>query len=59
MQQNIANIYAHLQDDISREVFSNRLLYNLTQDKRYLFNIVKSSCVFDKICEILRKIERR
>lgn len=59
MQQNIANIYAHLQDDISREVFSNRLLYNLTQDKRYLFNIVKSSCVFDKICEILRKIEKK
>lgn len=53
MQQIISFIYNHLQDNKSKNIFSNRLLYSLTNDRLYLNNIIKDSCVFDKICEIL------
>ena len=40
MRQIINKIYAHLEDEQSREIFSNRLLYTLTNDYKYIRNIV-------------------
>ena len=33
-------IYSRLQDDISRMIYSNRMLYNLTKDKQFLFRVI-------------------
>lgn len=40
MINRIRNIYKHLQDEKSKFVFSNRLLYSLTGDYRYIREIV-------------------
>lgn len=39
--QIIRRIYGKLQDDVSKEIFANRLMYSLTGDKRYIGNIVR------------------
>lgn len=46
-----SNIYSQLQDDLSREIFSNRLLYSLTGDRSYLNNVIRKSCVYEKILQ--------
>ena len=38
----IKNIYSHLQDDISRQLFENRLLYALTGDEAYINRLIAS-----------------
>ena len=38
--KDIENIYSHIQNDYSREIFSNRLLYSLTNDKRYIHTVI-------------------
>lgn len=39
----IESIYRHFQDDYSKEVYANRLLYSLTNDGKYILNIVKTT----------------
>ena len=36
------NIYEHLADDISCDIYSNRLRYNMTGDKKYLNEIINN-----------------
>lgn len=39
----IQEIYAHLNDDLSKRLFVNRLMYSLTKDCKYISDIVKSN----------------
>lgn len=39
----VGNIYGKLQDEQSRYIFSNRLLYSLTNDERYIQNVIYDS----------------
>ena len=41
MLESTKKIYEHLQDDISRRIYSNRVLYNLTSDDYFLRNVFK------------------
>lgn len=50
MINSIRNIYEHLQDDISRKIFISRLIYNLTDDIRYLREILEE---MNKIYDVL------
>lgn len=36
----IRNIYSRLSDDISRDIFEKRLLYSISDDVRYIQNII-------------------
>lgn len=36
------NIYEHLADNISCDIYSNGLRYNMTGDKKYLNEIIKN-----------------
>ncbi|WP_019552563.1 FkbM family methyltransferase [Propionispira raffinosivorans] len=38
----IGSTYAKMQDNISRELYANRLLYNLTGDRKYMSKIFKN-----------------
>ena len=40
-QENIVNVYNHIQDSYSKVMYENRLLYSLTGDKRHLMNVIK------------------
>lgn len=58
MQQIIRNIYAHLGDDESKEIYVNRLLFSLTGDRNYIIRIIQNTELYQNICEIL-KTDRR
>lgn len=59
MIQKIRDIYAHLGDDESREIFEKRLLYSLTGDRRYIVEIVKNTVLYQKVCNILLQDKHR
>lgn len=40
IMKRLEKIYRRLQDDVSQEIFCNRLLYNMTSKKEYLENII-------------------
>ena len=37
----IRNIYEHMGDEYSKDMFVNRLLYSLTGDNRYIKKVIK------------------
>ena len=39
----IKKIYDSLGDDLSKEIFTNRFLYSITQDSRYIFKIISTT----------------
>ncbi len=39
--ENIKTIYEKLMDDTSKEIFANRMMYSLTEDHKYIANVVK------------------
>ncbi|MDR2584074.1 MAG: FkbM family methyltransferase, partial [Fibromonadaceae bacterium] len=43
MKEKIREIYTHLADELSIYIFENRLLFSLTEDTKYISNIVISS----------------
>ncbi len=49
----IKRIYTHMEDDRSREIFTNRLLYSQTGDYKYIRNIVLETSVGKKISDLL------
>lgn len=59
MIQKIRNLYPHLGDDESREIFEKRLLYSLTGDRRYIIEIVKRTMLYQRVCDILRQDKHR
>lgn len=54
MRQNIKEIYGHLGDGTSREIYADRLLFSLTQDRRYMTNIIEKTALYQKLYQILR-----
>lgn len=54
MRQNIKEIYDHLGDGTSREIYADRLLFSLTQDRRYMTNIIEKTALYQKLYQILR-----
>lgn len=39
-QNRIRNIYGHLEDNLSKDIFSDRLMYSLTGDYKYIMELV-------------------
>lgn len=59
MQQKIKRIYEHLGDEESREIFGNRLLFSLTEDRKYIDRIVHNTELYQKVCGILSNDKRK
>jgi FkbM family methyltransferase len=59
-QKTIQQIYEHMEDDVSKQIFSNRLLYSLTGDFRYMLRVIEMTglkAAFDKKVEECRKVQ--
>lgn len=58
----MVNIYQHLQDEVSQKIFSNRLLYNITSEQKYLENIInvmiEHSKITTKLYSVLEKVKK-
>ncbi|MDE7431630.1 MAG: FkbM family methyltransferase [Lachnospiraceae bacterium] len=53
MCQIIKDIYGHLGDGASREIYADRLLFSLTGDRKYMTNIIKKTALYQRLHEIL------
>lgn len=42
VMEDIQLIYDKLADDISKEIFINRLAYNMTGDRKWIKNVIKA-----------------
>lgn len=51
--QKINDVYWHLGDELSKYIYSNRLLYSITGDMKYIRNVV---CTNNIGKEIYRKL---
>ncbi len=51
MLHQIQDIYRHLGDDRSKEIYADRLLFSLTGDKDYMLRIVKNTALYQNIYE--------
>ena len=40
--EKLKNIYAHLGDEISREIFKNRLMYSISEDNKWILENMRS-----------------
>ena len=38
--QTLENVYIHLADEKSKEIFKNMLLYNITKERKYIFEFI-------------------
>jgi hypothetical protein len=54
----IQTIYNLLGDDISRDIFANRLMYSLTQDVRYIRNVVCTRDIGKTIYGKMKNVEK-
>lgn len=54
VMEDIQLIYDKLADDISKEIFINRLAYNMTGDRKWIKNVIKAGGGYGK--EFLEKI---
>lgn len=59
MHQVIKDIYGHLGDDVSREIYADRLLFSMTGDRKYITNIIKKTTLYQKVFEILVNDRRK
>lgn len=51
----ICEIYKHLCDDESKRIFANRLLYSLTNDKTYIYEIIRNTMLYKEVDQLLNK----
>lgn len=51
MLHQIQEIYRHLGDERSKEIYTDRLLYSLTGDKKYMLRIVKNTALYQNVYE--------
>lgn len=58
MEQDIKNIYSHLGDEESRQIYADRLLFSLTGDRRYMTDIIRNTALYQKIHDILTNDRR-
>lgn len=60
MNQSICKlINSHLWDDVSKAVFANRVMFDMTEDKLYLNEIVKTSRIFRVIKEWMINLKEK
>lgn len=57
--QKIQEIYRHLGDDRSKEIYANRLLYSVTGDRRYMLRIVKDTALYQDVYEKILHDKRK
>lgn len=59
--QDVKAIYSRLQDDLSRTIFENRLMYNITGDGQYLKVILDATVLpeIQRMLDALREQEKR
>lgn len=58
MLQTVKNIYSHLGDEQSKEIYANRLLFSLTGDRSYIEKIILNTELYQNICKILTEDRR-
>ena len=58
MLQTVRNIYAHLGDEESKEIYANRLLFSLTGDRSYMTRIIKNTELYQNLRQILTEDKR-
>lgn len=51
MMRQIREIYGHLGDGISKDIYADRLLFSLTGDKSYMLHIVKNTALYQNVYE--------
>ena len=51
MIRQIREIYGHLGDGISKDIYADRLLFSLTGDKSYMLHIVKNTALYQNVYE--------
>ncbi len=54
-QKQIYEIYCHLCDDESKRIFANRLMYSLTNDRMYIYEIIRNTILYEEIAQLLNK----
>lgn len=59
MQQVIRDVYGHLGDEESREIYADRLLFSLTGDRKYVTSIIKKTELYQKLRGILANDRHR
>lgn len=62
MIEDFQNIYAHMGDELSKEIYMDRLNYSITQDYHYINKMVDRSVrkrvEWEKFCECLKESAR-
>lgn len=59
MLHQIQEIYRHLGDDRSKEIYADRLLFSLTGDKNYMLRIVKNTALYQNVYEKIVRDNRK
>lgn len=54
----VKEIYIHLQDDISKQIFQNRLMYSLTDDGHYIDEIIENLLQKSRVDDLIKKAEQ-
>lgn len=54
----IKKIYSLIEDDVSKEIFENRLMYSLTGDARFIRNVVSTMDIGKSMYEKIKGAER-
>lgn len=55
----LKNVYAQLQDDVSRQIYISRSLYSLTDEKKYMKEIVRNSVPGKVLLEEVAKTNKK
>lgn len=55
----LKDVYAQLQDDISRQIYISRSLYSLTNEKKYMKEIVRNSVLGKALLEEVAKTNKK
>lgn len=59
MLNDIRNVYDHIGDEESRNIYANRLLFSLTGDRKYMTDIIKNTALYQSIYKILVDDDRK
>lgn len=59
MLNDIRNVYDHIGDEESRNIYTKRLLFSLTGDKKYMTDIVKNTALYQSVYKILVNDDRK
>lgn len=54
----IKDIYLHLQDDLSKQIFQNRLMYSLTDDRHFIDGIIESLPQKSHVDDLIKTAEQ-